>query len=332
MDEQILFYRIHGALDVEPRPGAYERLERALAASTIRTRSVRSFAGVRFTGGLKLLAAALAILLLVAAAGALIGLRLASPGPTPARQQLSVTAYQALIQQESVHWSSVGDSTTCIDLQSVCPAPGRPVQTALKLWLNDLGKIEPPARFAVVDSLLRVHIGAQIADLDEIFAAYAARDEIALTNWYYAGGQEASWISDVADTIVASRPVTAVRYVASVRLEQANLAACDACSSFAGSAPLSCIDPRALCKFDAFDARGVIEVFEATVVKNAAPAGLSGLDAQLQGDLASADRDLENIATAILTANQAGLDASRPSLAGALRRVGADITRILSSK
>jgi len=160
-----------------------------------------------------------------------------------------------------------------------------------------------------------------------LFAAYAARDENAMTRWYFAGDQEVSWISDMADSVIRSRPATASLYVASVRSEQANLAAC--CGSLLGAARVSCGEPSATCEFDAYETLGVIEVFEATVVRNQAPTSLAALDGRLQRDLALVDNTLETMAVAALAGDQAGFDAARVSLARAWPRVNADIAQIL---
>lgn len=331
MQEQILFDRVHGALDVEPPPGAYERLERRLAAASVTPRREIRLGGIRFTGGLKLVSAIVAVLLVLAAAGAFIGVRLISPGPSPARHQLSVSAYQALIQRDWSGWSSAGDSSACANLQSVCPAPGAPARSATQKWLKDLQQSEPPARFAIIDSLLRRHLAAEINDLSTLFAAYAARDESGLTRAYFAASTEGTWVDDVANTIVRSREVTAATYVTDIETEKANLAACATCASLTTTTPLSCSAPAATCEFDVYDALGVIEVFEATLIRSAAPAGLATPDALLQGDLAVADSALEAMAAAYLAGDQAGFDAGRASFATALPRVNADITRILTT-
>src|ERR1700694_3380421 len=100
MDEQILFDRFHEALEMEPRPGAYDRMRFAMTNRPVAVKRRPAFR-VRWSRmGLRLAAGLTAAVIVIAVAAAFIAAHRGPVGSAPAGQDPKVEAYQALISSD----------------------------------------------------------------------------------------------------------------------------------------------------------------------------------------------------------------------------------------
>ncbi|HEV2475261.1 MAG TPA: hypothetical protein VGX22_01885, partial [Candidatus Dormibacteraeota bacterium] len=272
-------------------------------------------------------AGVLVVVVAVAAVAAYLELNYRFPQSQPAGA-VSVEAYQAMVSRD-VNQLPAGPDGSCTTLQSVCPAPGRPFLTALQHWLDDLNRVQPPARFAVIDGELRHHIAANISDINALLAAYKTRDQQGLDRAYSAGNDQDGLVRDLAANIVASQQGTVPAYIASVATASGYVNACLWCQSLSSSSQVDCTDIQAAsCETDVTNAMATIEVVEAALIRIGAPDSLSTQDLSLQVDLARADSGMLDMASAQLTGDRTGFDAGRVLFRQALPAIRADSGRI----
>jgi hypothetical protein len=330
MDEQILFDRVHQALDVQVPDGAYEQLRSALQRKSAGRGKARfqQTRGALPRPALQLAAAVLVVVIAAAAVVTFLQLRSNAPRSAPA---LSIVAYQTTLKRDVGILDSAGDGVSCTTLQSTCPQPGRPVLKAYQRWLDDLNGSEPPAKFAVIDAQMRKHLAAGIADLNAVFAAHAAHNQDGLDRAGAEAQRQGDWLNAVTDAIVYSSQGTAAGYADSVlAARRQGLDVCPECQSLSSSGPIDCTGSQeANCEGDVAFARSAIEDLEAAVMRVAAPGSLAAQDSLLQRDLAEADTAVLAMATAQLTGDQGGFSAGRLLFQRALPAVNADIAGIL---
>ena len=271
-------------------------------------------------------AAGLLVLALAAAAVVtMVELRNREPQTAPAGS-LSIEAYQNMVKLDDGQLI-VSRDKGCNDLQSVCPAPPRPITIALQRWLDDLNRSEPPARFALIDAQLRRHVAWALSDVDAVFAAHQAKDQAALDRAYNLGQQ--GWLDEVTRGIAESHPGTAAAYVASVRAGAQAFGGCVACQSLASQ--VDCTVQDVTCEYETHDAIETIGPFQAALVRVSAPNSLAAQDVRLQNDLAQADTAVLAVADAQLRGDQAAFNAGRLSLQHALPAINADVAGILGA-
>lgn len=320
------------ALDdvVPPAPwleaAAIEDLRKRRASKSVNPNAGRTLPSGWPRSFVPLAAGVLIFLLAAATAAAFLELHLA-PRSSPAA--MDVTTYQAMVSDDANRLAAAGDGTSCMTLQSVCPAPGKPVLVAYQRWLDDLNRSQPPPRFALIDAQMRRHLVAAISDLNSVFAAYRAQNQ----GWFDSAGNalqlQGGWLEDVATSVATSHEATAAAYAESVRTAKENLGACPPCQSLAGTSSSDCTQIQSIGNLCVINAMSTIEVFEAAVVRAAAPSSLAEQDAHLQRDLAQADTAILAMATAQLTGDQAGFNAGRVLYQQALPAINADIAGIL---
>jgi hypothetical protein len=329
MDEHALFERMHDALDVEPPSGAYERLRFALAKSPAKPRgwpvlrTGGSRMGFRLATGLAVIALAVAIF------AAFLAAHNATTGAVPAGSGRAIAAYQNLVnvddQNANATWSAPCDTTT----HTGCQGDATRAIVALQHWLDDLNRSEPPARFAVVDAQLRLHLSGSIAALNALLAASHANDANGINRAYLVGLASRTWTDAVVPSIVSSKQVDAVAYVSSVRAQGNLMVSCINCQVLFGPTQLDCSQNQAPTCQDLLDgASAAVSGFQSTLVAAAAPASLSAVDTRLQQDLAQADSALLAMSTALSRGDQAGFSAGRLTLQSAFSAVSRDVAAI----
>ena len=331
MDERILFERLHDALDIEPHPDAYERLRVALAK---RPAQPRRWLVLRMRGsnmGLRL-AAGLAFLVLAAAlVAAFLAAHNATTGSVPAGTGQTIQAYQKLVGDDALQanntWSSPCDTTQ----HSGCQADANRALVALQQWSDDLNRSEPPARFAVVDAQLRLHITGSIAGLNALLAASQAGDQTGMDRAYLLALAGRLWTDAVVPSVVASQQVNVAGYTNAVRTESNSLASCGSCQDLAGQGQIDCSNSQpSTCQNLVDAAAGQIAGFQATLAASAAPDSLTAKDAHLQQDLAQADTALIGMNAALSTGDQAAFNARRSALQLALAAGNRDAAAIVT--
>jgi hypothetical protein len=271
------------------------------------------------------------VLILVVAAAALAAfLELRYLGPRSAPAAMDLTAYQAMVGRDVSRVESADDGISCTTLQSTCPAPGKPVLNAYQRFLNDLNASEPPAKFAVIDGVMRRHLEAAISDLNGVYAAYRALDQDGLTRAIYLLQAQWEWLKTIASGVSESHEGTVATYIDSVRAGKQGLATCDSCQMLQRTGSGDCTGIQTLvCEGDVVFAKLDIESLEAAMVRVAAPPSLAAQDGLLQRDLAQADAGVLAMANAQLTGNQAGFNAGQQLLEQALPAADADLAGIL---
>jgi hypothetical protein len=334
MDERILFDRFHQALDVEPRPDAYERLQIALARKPVKSQGWLAFRVRLPKMGLRLAAVMTVVVIAIAVAAAFVATHRVADRVSPADSDHAIAAYKLMLANDYIKVTTAAGTWTCSGSQfAACEAGASSMLPVANQWLNDLNRFQTPARFAVADAQLRRHIAAQNSRIDALIAASRAHDaaavdrEMAVIN----GGTGAGWGTKMVSSIENSRQGTVATYVESVRWEKQGLDGCTACQDLAGQNQYSCAGSQASTCQDLVDiAARQVTSFQSAVVVIAAPSSLAAKDSRLQLDLANADNALVTMADALATGDQAGFNAGRTSYQRAIAAINRDAADILN--
>src|SRR5207248_6134881 len=329
MDERTIFDRFHDALDVEPRGGAYDRLRFELTSSPIVLKR-RPGSGTRFTRmGFRIVAAAVAALIVVLAVVGYLSLHHPAVGMVPANPGPDVRPYQALIARdyattyssESAHCDSITDAG--------CPAAIDKVSTNLAAWQQDLKEFKTPPRFIQIDAMLRGHLAAAVAAGNAAKAAQKAGN-VALFD--AAAAEHLSvraFIVELAAAIADTRVLPAASYTSGVTDQKDLLASCTPCAPYLVTPPITCTKGQlAACVGDAVAVDAQIYDFETAIVQGAAPAALAAKDGTLQKDLVNADSALLAMVRAGLAGDPAAFNSAAASAQASISAVSADAASI----
>ncbi len=334
MDERILFDRFHQALDIESPPGAYERLRIALVKSSVKPLR-RPPLQLRWSQmGLRLAAALTAIVLAVVAIAAFLATH-APTGSIPAGSDRAIHSYQTLIDNDYHRPVDLPpNSGSCASiLGAECAVAASRLADALQLWLDDLNRSEPPARFAFVDAQLRRHLALAISDFNAVAAAQRSQDQRGMAEAMQAALNEKGWIDDAVSGILKSQQGTIATYKQAVRFHKQNLDQCAACEPMVSQNGVICNrDQASACQYEneIQHTSFLVVRFEAAIIEVAAPNSLMTKDRRLQSDLAKADTALMTMTAALSVGDQAGYDTGRISLQRALAVVDQDAADILN--
>jgi hypothetical protein len=339
-NERELRTEFRRALDdvVPPAPGLQTAVARALrerrAGTSVDHGSSKSlWSRLSLPRALTQLAAGAPIVVLAVAIAAVVLSQHHGPKLNAPTTESSISAYLTMIERNYARQDQArnANSLTCSTLDIICPAPGRPVVTALQRWLDDLSRFAPPAQLVVIDAQLRRHLEANIFDLNAMVAAYQARDQNGLDRAWNAGLSQRSWIDSVVLNMEDWRPTTTAAYTLSLLSLKQTLDACVSCPSLGSTSQLDCLSVQtSSCQTDVTMASSRIQALEGGLVQ-AAPASLSAQDIQLQQDVAQADTALLTMANAQLTNEQATFNSARLSFKQALAAIDVDIAAILTS-
>lgn len=314
MDEQGLFERFHQALDVEPRPGAYERLRSEITSKPDALRRQPAFRmrvpemGVRMAALLAVVA-----VLIMAMAAAFVATHHSPVGSVPAQPDPATRAYSALVQADYGRMTSATSPSSCVTiLDPTCAASVAAANTAFQHWIDDLnGFGKTPAQFATIDGQLRRHLSQVIVDLNAVVAFQRANDGEGFALASSAAAYERAWVDPATFTIEGSYPKVSASYHDAVSLARLSL---DACVKFAPSpADLGCtkvFDTPSCLSFGALNceiyiqgAATELQTLLIGLLQNVPSSGLVAKDAQLRADLALADTDLLKLTVAVLDGN-----------------------------
>jgi len=280
-----------------------------------------------------------ALLLLLLVASLVLGVHMWVMQTRPAvpatsvRQDLSVKYYQARLSVDQQRWQDTPLYTGCNSFGDAnCVASSAPVIAALQLWLDDLDRSEPPAKFAALDALMRRDLAADISAQKAFNTAYEAKDVKATQAANAASFANETQFGYLARAIIASRQGTIVQYKAEVRLDREYLVACALCQQLVSTNQVSCPQGQTPTCLDQIAAvRTQVEIFMGHLVQLFAPDALSAKDAQLEADLVTADGDLDAIAAALSAGDQAALQTGHDALRQAVTQVESDATDIAGS-
>jgi hypothetical protein len=241
-------------------------------------------------------------------------------GPDP-----SVKHYQSMISVDLQRLQDAPEYTcTYIDDADCLPEMAL-FSAALQQWLDDLDR-RPPARFAVLDDLMRQHLFVAISEQNAFVTAYEAKDP----NWVNLPYDDWS-VTDFATDIVASSQGTTVQYMAEVRLDRAYLLACVLCQRLSQNQVTCQASKTPTCANEIASVRLQVETFQGDLVKLYAPDSLVAKDGRLQADLVAADAALDAMASALSAGDQVSLQSGHDALRRALNRVVSDAADIAGS-
>jgi hypothetical protein len=290
----------------------------------------------RWLVGTRRIGSLVAALLVVLLIGALvIGVQVMRNGElntrsSPAGKDIAIKNYQAMVDADLQRWNNATgyDCSTFGDPQ--CLTEIGLANAALRHWLDDLDRSQPPGRFATLAGHLRRHIANAISENDTFAAAYAARDsKLANTIFNPTVSGQIDAVEREAGDIVASSPGTSTTYKAQVHLDRSYLLACGLCQQLRSQTQVSCQASHAPTCADVIGTiRLQVEIFEGDVVRLYTPDILASKDARLQADLVTADGALDAMETALSTGDQASLETGQATLRQALSRVDADAADI----
>jgi len=265
---------------------------------------------------------AAALLAIVLIASLVIGLRLWPFGPQPAHpgiRVLTIGEYQAVTKADGSRFLTTSefmcnsfDDTTCLPKVALADA-------ATQHWLDDLSHSQAPARFAVLDDVIRRNLARVLAVSKTFVIAFKAKDS--------KGTGAAS--TDISNVILAleglygditlSSQGTLATYTAFVKADAAALTA----------AHLSCVSGQApSCADDIASVKRKVEAFEGNLVRFYAPDSLAAKDSLLRADLVAADRAIALIESALPAGNQSGVDAGLVALRQAVAQTTVDAASI----
>lgn len=338
MDERILFDRIHQALDIEPSQGAYERLQIALVNKPVKSRKWQAFPIRSSKTGLRVAAVIAVVVLAIAAAAAYVAAHRVADEVTPADSEHAVASYKHLLSDDYNKIPITSIESTCSGNQfAACEADLNLRIPTVNQIQNDLGRIQPPARFAVAVAQMRRHQALQLSRLNAVLAANRAQDAAGVDRTVASVVSGRPWMDAMFNSIFSSQQGSIATYTQTVRNEKRNLDQCIECRNLAGQSQISCIGSQATsCQAllqstaaQVASSQSAVASFQNAVVRIAAPNSLATKDNRLQLDLAKADTALLMMADALSAGDQAGFNRGRVSLQQAVAAIDRDAADIL---
>jgi hypothetical protein len=310
MDERTLFDQFHDALDVEPHPGAYERMRLAMSRNQPVVLKKRSALHTRWPKmGLRIAAVMTALVVAIALVAAFVAGHPRLVGTAPAAPDPSVKAYQAMVYSDRDAVKTVNSQYTCSSVQDAgCQAADDAEIEELQKWIVDLNSFRTPSQFVVLDGQLRAHIFETIAELNTITAYQKANNENAFNVASQAEFFEEVWIDAALVVFEGTSPRTAATYHDAFRLTRQALDGC--VNGNPAPADLGCAAIRTgrvcsggvnarNCESDVQLAATQMQNLLIALLQNPAPSSLTAKNAQLMADLAKADSALLAITDAV---------------------------------
>lgn len=332
IDEQILFDRFHDALDVEPRPGAYERMRFAMTNRPVALKKRPAFQMRLSKMGFRVVAALAAGAIAVAVVAALIASHRAPVGSVPAGQDKNVRAYTAMVQSD-YNKMAASTSNHCNTIQDTgCAAAVVPVDAALQHWVDDLGSFQTPTRDAVLGGQLRNHLIEVIKELNAAVAFQKANNQAGFDLAMSAAIYERAWVDPTVFAIDGTYPRVAGNYHDAISLAKQAIDACVngtpapadlGCQALSSAQDCTGADAQT-CESGVQSAETQAQTLLVSLFQNSAPSALANKDAQLQTDLAQADTALLAITDALLNEDSTKEAAGRSSYTVAITAAASD--------
>lgn len=311
MEERTFFDRFHEALDIEPRPGAYERLRTELTRKPVALKRRPAFR-MRFTKmTLRLTAAVAAVLIAIALIATFVAVHNHPVGVVPATdanvktfRALIVADYNAMNASTSNHCGTIDDAG--------CAAALVPVIAALQKWADDINAYpNTPAQYKLLASALRVHVLSVIKDSNAAIAYQKAGDaadfDFAMRGTFY----QRAWVDPASFAIEGTYQGGAPTYSQAVAAAKRAIQGC--MSSTPGPYVLGCnhlqqYEPcdgaqKQVCEADLENTETLIEQ---SLVDTALNPSSKTSYLQLQQDLGSADAGLLAIREVLVNRGDSG--------------------------
>jgi len=328
MEERTLFDRIHQALDVEPRPGAFEQLRIALTKKPVKSQVWPAFPMRWSKRGLRLAAVMTVVVLAIGAGAAYLATHRVAERTSPADSDHAIAAYKLMLSDDYDKIPAENIESVCFgDQFAACEAEANlriPVVTQIQ---NDLMQFPPPARFAVAVAQMRRHNALQLSRFNALLAASRVQDAVNMDRAVAAVVSGRPWMDAMITGILSSQQGTVATYLGSVRNQKQNLDLCAACQDLVGPDQISCTGSQAEgCQSLIQGTAAQVGSFQRAVVVTVAPNSLASKDNRLQLDLAIADTALLAMGEALSAGDQAGFNAGRVSLRQAWAAINVDAT------
>ena len=307
IDERELLDGFHDALDMEPRPGAFERLQYEFTHAPVALK-LRPAPRLRFSKmAFRIAAVAVVAIIAIGLVAALIASHRGPVGNVPAHPDKNVVSYQALINNDyHVMDASTSDHCNTI-LDTACADAINRVIPTLQKWIGDLQAFSTPPQYAPLDGLLRAHLTTAIGDLNSAIAFQKAGNPARFDLAMNAASYERAWIDPTSFAIEGTYPKVAGTYHDAISLAAQALSNCIsgtpapadlACTSLGGR---QCdVTVPALCQSYVQAAASQIQQMLVSLLQNPAPSTRIQEVAALQGDLSKADKALLALTAALL--------------------------------
>ena len=333
MDERILFDQFHEALNLEPRPGAYERMRAAMTSHPVAIARRPAFRMRGSNMGLRAAAVLAAAVIAVAMGAAILASHHGPTGTLPAGSDKNVKAYQDMVWTDynAMDASTSNNCNTIAD--SDCAAAVSRVVPTLQKWVSDMSAFNTPASFVVIDGQLRRHLGEAITELNAAVAFQKAHDQNRFDFAMNGAVYERAWLDPTVFTIEGTYPRAASSFRDAASLAKQALDACIgqtpgpgdlACQKLSTSETCTGTAVQR-CQSDVQSAATRIQEFTIGLTQNPIPSGLTASAGQVLPDLARADAALVAITDALLTGDSVKVDASESAYASAILSADADL-------
>lgn len=339
MDERTLFDQFHEALDVEPRPGAYERMRFAFTNQPVALKRRPAFRMRWSKMGLRVVTVLAAAAIAIAMGAAILAVHHGPVGSVPAGDP-HVKAYQTMISSNYdalANLDSLGCNTISINDASCEPYVNAAVPV-LQKWVSDLGSFQTPTRLTVLDGLLRRHLNDEITELKAVVAYQQTNNVKGFTLAHVGQFYEREWVHPVVSAIEGSYVRMAGSYHDALSLARQSLNGC--ATGAPGPGGVACaqlshqlcdaIGDQA-CADDAYASGAQIQTFLIGLLQNPAPSALAAKDRQLQADLAQVDTDLLAVTDAVRSGDSATVRSAEASYALAISAADADIIAMIGT-
>jgi hypothetical protein len=345
MDERTLFDEFHEALEMEPRPGAYERMRFAMTNQPVVLKRRPAFQMRWSRMGLRVTAAVAAGLIAIAVISVFLVARHAPVGSVPAGQDPHVRAYSAMIRKNYNSYVNLlnltfNSANNCDSvLNTGCPVAIKTMLPQFQRWLNDLNSFQTPSGYAVIDGQLRRHLSAKVAVLNAVLAFQQAQDENGYSLAMYNASYEVAWLEPTVFALDGDYPRVAGSYQDAVSLAGHAL---DACAySKPGPSEMGC---DALyqhetctgaaarnCQSDIQSAETQIQTLLIGLLQNPAPSALANRSEQVQARLAEADTALLATTNALMRGDSAKVAAGESAYMAAILAADASAHSAMNS-
>jgi hypothetical protein len=339
MDERTLFNRFHEALEMEPRPGAYERMRFAMTHHPVALKRRPAFQMRWSKMGLRITAAVAAGAIAIALIAVFLASHHGQVGSVPAGQDQHAKAYSAMIRSNYNSYvdllnTTFNTSNNCDSVQNAeCPVAIKTMLPQFDKWLSDLNSFQTPSGYAVIDGQLRRHLSEKVAVLNAVVAFQQAQNESGYSLGMYNASYEVAWLVPTVYAIEGIYPRVAGSYNDAISLTRQ---AADACvSSKPGPSELGCDAlyqhekctgaAARICESDVQSATTQIQTLLIALLQNPAPSALANQDDRVQADLARADTALLAITDALLRGDSAKVDTGESLYAAAIHTALLDV-------
>lgn len=337
MDERTLFDRFHEALDIEPRPGAYERLRTQMTNQPVSLSRGPVFR-MRFSKmAFRTAAALVAVLLALALIATFVAVHNRPVGEVPAHPDQNLMAYGAMIQRDyNVMNASTSNHCASID-DAGCAAALVPVKAALQKWVDDIANYpNTPAQLTAVAATLRAHLRDVIGDADADITFQKSGDAMHFNLAQEHAVYERAWVDPASFALEGVYQKVASSFQDAVARTKYSVEGC--LGRTPGPTELACnrivnsnacyLELEFTCQADVETVETQLQLFLIGMAQNPAPSSKAAGYGKVQADLTRADSAVLAVHDALLSGSSAAFQAASQNLLTALGDARADLATI----